>query len=122
MMRQDIKSLWVAALMSGEYVQGQKYLHKIDGSMCCFGVLTDLFLKAHDERWTLPHADCDHFDYKTNCSMPPQSVLDWAGIHSVEATRVRIGFTLSKLNLVTHNDSIPIKTFDQIAKAIEKQL
>lgn len=38
-MNPEIKSLWLAALRSGEYRQGQHDLLDSDGNACCLGVL-----------------------------------------------------------------------------------
>lgn len=41
-------SEWTAALRSGNYKQGQTYLHNItEGTYCCLGVLCDLFQKKY---------------------------------------------------------------------------
>jgi hypothetical protein len=50
-MNPDIKAQWVAALRSGEYIQGKGYLRRRIGTTdsyayCCLGVLTDLAIKA----------------------------------------------------------------------------
>ncbi|QGT54331.1 hypothetical protein b3_0087 [Synechococcus phage B3] len=49
-MKQEIKEKWVAALRSGEYQQTTGCLRSSEG-FCCLGVLTDLYLKEHDEEW-----------------------------------------------------------------------
>lgn len=38
-MTQEVKDKWVAALRSGEYVQGRDTLRTYDGKYCCLGVL-----------------------------------------------------------------------------------
>jgi hypothetical protein len=40
-MKKAIKKKWVAALRSGEYKQGRRYL-KRDGKYCCLGVLCEI--------------------------------------------------------------------------------
>lgn len=45
---------WVAALRSGNYVQGQDYLNKEFAgrkSFCCLGVGCDLLVKQHPDKW-----------------------------------------------------------------------
>jgi len=52
-MDQELKTKWVAALRSGDYKQGNGYLHKIewDGSesFCCVGVLCKIASETHPE-------------------------------------------------------------------------
>ena len=40
-MNKAMKRRWVRALRSGEYKQGNRRLHREDGSFCCLGVLLD---------------------------------------------------------------------------------
>ena len=40
----EIKKMWIEALTSGEYLQGQGCLRS-DNNFCCLGVLEDLFIK-----------------------------------------------------------------------------
>lgn len=37
----EFKAKWIAALRSGKYIQGQKYL-QADGKFCCLGVACDV--------------------------------------------------------------------------------
>lgn len=46
-MNPEIKTKWVAALKSGEYVKGTSFLKTIDEKFCCLGVLCDLYAKEH---------------------------------------------------------------------------
>lgn len=50
-MNSDIKKLWIAALLSGEYTQGRKVLRGADDTYCCLGVLCDLHRKAVGGKW-----------------------------------------------------------------------
>lgn len=50
-MKPDIAKKWTEALRSGEYEQCTLQLKKGEG-FCCLGVLTDLYIKEHeDARW-----------------------------------------------------------------------
>ncbi len=44
-MNQEIKQEWLRRLKSGEYKQGEDYLHKGD-KHCCLGVLADMAVEA----------------------------------------------------------------------------
>lgn len=50
-MKPDLKEKWIAALRSGEYVQGRSgYLYR-DKTYCCLGVLAEIDGKLSDERY-----------------------------------------------------------------------
>lgn len=104
-MNQRIKDNWVAALVSGEYEQCKNRLH-IDNGFCCLGVLTDLYIKAHEgldeghwevstkHRQTFPGAMV--FSPTGDYSLLPDAVVDWAGL---DTDSPRVGsFQLSGLN------------------------
>ena len=113
-MNPQIKSLWVAALRSGEYVQGIGQLRTDDNKFCCFGVLCNLHAQAHPK---IASTQSDQKYYMGNEAMPVFDVKKWAGL-PVTHERVRINeryFTLS-----IHNDKGA--TFLQIADAIEAQM
>lgn len=84
-MNPEIKKLWIDALLSGEYQQGQGYLHQIEdqeSKFCCLGVLCDLAIKngvpiivsQRDERIT---------EFDNASESLPESVMEWSGITSV---------------------------------------
>jgi hypothetical protein len=101
------KEQWIEALRSGEYQQGQKFLHAND-RYCCLGVLCDLFQKAHPEKdhhWGNRTGDIFHFHEELN--YPPMEVRLWAGLDDT---------TMEKL--VQQNDTLGY-TFGQIAAWIE---
>lgn len=50
-MNKKIKARWLRALRSGKYRQGQKRLRNTNGTMCCLGVLCDVFDKT---KWEKP--------------------------------------------------------------------
>lgn len=47
----EVKRLWLEALRSGEYPQGREVLCNPDGEYCCYGVATDLAVKAGKTEW-----------------------------------------------------------------------
>ena len=72
-MNKLIKKLWLEALRSGEYKQGQDKLKRNDNSFCCLGVLCDLHRKeTQGKDW-----DNSNCYYGEDNYLPP-SVQDWA--------------------------------------------
>lgn len=79
----QIRARWVAALRSGQYPQGQKYLRSGE-DRCCLGVLSDLAVEAgvttREERTAATgeqycaYGPCCSFDYL------PDEVQCWAGL------------------------------------------
>ena len=121
-MNAEVKALWVKALRSGQYVQGESYLHRVtqnEGALyCCLGVLCDLAVKAgvlpppiqgrNDEQEPV-------FAYGKDRQKAelPVEVMDWAGITSTDG-----GYSATN-SLVNDNDSGEVD-FSQIADIIEK--
>lgn len=93
----DVIRRWVAALRSGDYVQGTGYLHEVvDGRSfyCCLGVLCDLALREGVvERTRRPigsglaheHA-CYHYGLGNDRAegVLPPPVIRWAGLGNVD--------------------------------------
>jgi len=94
-MSKEVIKNWVATLRSGEYRQGKEYLRHIDlvgnekpDCFCCLGVLCDMY---DSQAWGVSRfATVYSYDGDPNNSpamdIPPQSVLDWAGIDDDDAT------------------------------------
>jgi hypothetical protein len=116
-MNQEIKAKWVAALRSGEYVQGQRYLNGPDG-FCCLGVLCDLYGKETGEKWFDEGGDGKRM--LDGWTVPPLQVQKWADLGSdLGYTGVETPATDS-VSLVDLNDSgLP---FSQIADIIQYAL
>ena len=111
-MRVEIKQMWLDALRSGEYKQGQGALH-IDHSFCCLGVLCDLHRKNSINRldWEFNRRD-NRFEYEGEAGELPNIINDWAGINNIQK------LIFSKL--INCNDSG--STFAEIADIIEAEL
>jgi hypothetical protein len=113
-MNAEIKTLWVAALRSGEYKQGERRLRDPEtNTFCCLGVLCNLHAQAHPEiaaKQTAPGS------YMGKKGFPHTEVFEWAGLDA--RAEVEIGGACTRLD--AHNDSGC--TFEQIADAIEEQL
>lgn len=105
-MNPEIKKQWVDALRSGEYMQTQGTLKNHKG-YCCLGVLTDLYLKEHNEKWE----QCGtHYSYEgDDCNLSP-IIQVWSGLN-----------TWIESDLITMNDEEE-KTFQEIAEYIKENL
>jgi hypothetical protein len=95
-MNPAIKARWVAALRSGDYVQGRELLHALGGPdgteprFCCLGVLCDLAYRdgvvarevvgSAGNHATYAYHDKDDPDEDLESSLLPRSVARWAGL------------------------------------------
>lgn len=141
-MKKEIADLWVAALRSGKYKQGQKALRPTNDTFCCLGVLCDIAPKevgtwsnkALDEGFNyIGDIDNDEFDEdyrigegnEERVSLVeggecPQAVQQWAGLNdSVGTPRGTKAVDKTLHSLATLNDDHGY-TFDQIADLIER--
>lgn len=113
-MKAEIKAKWVEALRSGEYRQGRGYLRN-GGGFCCLGVLCDLAAKEGIGEWVgyPPHFRCGDF---SSDRLPPQAVLDWAGL-----TQMNPLISDSRLTASSLNDNSRF-SFNKIAELIERNI
>jgi hypothetical protein len=121
-LKPEIKQLWVDALRSGKYQQGEGVLKSLDHKFCCLGVLCDL---KGDEWEHEPNLDSE-FNYESDTMFPPASVTEWAveeyeGVNVLESPCVRIKGHENLQALSEINDYHKY-TFEQIADLIEEQL
>lgn len=75
-MKPEIKARWLAALRSGDYIQGHGRLRE-GNTFCCLGVLCDLYAKETGVEWQKEesgHCAFDHASFLPNC------VMHWAGL------------------------------------------
>jgi hypothetical protein len=143
-MNPAIKTQWLEALRSGQYIQGIRSLRHINNSeknqpdkFCCLGVLCDLYAQAHpnDLGWGpqtafynvpfLTRFD-DEDEVHKSMSYLPVRVRDWAGLDNINP-KVRVNLTSphgvpyeDETNLSKLNDDG--WCFNQIADVIEQQL
>lgn len=127
-LKPEIKALWIEALRSGEYEQGQEYLNSEKG-FCCLGVLCDIAIKegvipdwrekpepqaygqGHEliaVKWVLGSA-----------SLLPREVHDWAGLKRDDEFST-LGYLGDGTSLASMNDNG--STFAEIADVIEEKL
>ena len=117
-MNQDIKKLWVDALLSGKYKQGfgQNLRHDENGDVlchCALGVLIDIYAQEHNITW-------DNVTLKLE-AMLPKKVVEWAEFRGSDINlNEYISINKRNLPLYKHNDN---RTgFSVIAQAINEQL
>lgn len=83
-MKPAIKERLVQALRSGEYKQGRYNLRlPRSNSFCCLGVLCDLYSKETGKPWKIMSPA-----YLDSYAIPPDEVLDWAGLVGEEANKL----------------------------------
>lgn len=132
-MNPEIKALWVQALRSGAYEQGEGYLHQritdeatgdsVD-TFCCLGVLCDLAVD-NGVNMDVQTTGSGLTTYDERTSFLPYAVQDWSGVPSDGDIGTSIEFmfdgqTINEDSLVGLNDGG--MTFDQIANVIEENL
>ena len=110
-MKPEIKELWINTLRSGEYIQNQGQL-KDDRGYCCLGVLTDLYIREHNEEWT--YGENNGYEYDFRSGSLPYSVVEWAQLMSDNPS-------IEHYTLAHYNDSLDYN-FNQIADLIEGNL
>jgi len=117
-MNPEVKEKWVAALRSGEYKKGRKYMRK-GGRYCCLGVLTDLYCKETGKDFKEMFTVVGVVDYNT--SYLPDDVGTWADVSCSQVRVTLHGGMRASIDEV--NDGLfGRKTFKQIADIIEEQL
>jgi len=113
-MKKRIKKLWIEALRSGQYKQGDGQLRDDDDKFCCLGVLCNLHAQAHPWDARQEH---DPTSYLSEDSFPSATVLRWAGL---TMNNPSIQYKNEETDLATVNDNGA--SFKRIARLIEAQL
>lgn len=108
-MKKEIADMWVEALRSGKYRQGQGGLRSSRG-YCCLGVLCDLatshiVLQIREFNSVLFYDGAEAY--------PPDSVRHWSGLQSLAGD-----YDSKKFSLVGQNDGGA--SFETVAALIEK--
>lgn len=76
-----VKQLWIAALRSGEYIQGSGGLRR-GNTYCCLGVLCDIYHKVTGNgTWTEKQFG-SYYSFELISTYLPVSVIKWAGLLS----------------------------------------
>lgn len=121
-----VKKLWIEALTSGEYEQGQGVLRS-DGTFCCLGVLCDLhrkeiggkWIKADDSVVITEDIARPVYTYNSLSTILPRSVYEWAGLTGNNRDNPTIDDSMSPTLAEKNDAGIP---FLEIAKLIEQHL
>ena len=91
-MNPEVKTKWLEALRSGNYKQGQNYLHRGNDEFCCLGVLCDLAVqegvvgRTFDPdvdgggAWVYQDAEVR---YSPSDALLPAPVVEWAGLDHI---------------------------------------
>jgi hypothetical protein len=122
-MNKEIAERWCTALRSGKYRQGTGTLRQVtvgQVTFCCLGVLTDLYLREHNQTWDggASGNECHMFDDEHL----PHAVAVWAGMYDECGSRPQNA--LAEPPLTALNDGspkIPQRTFAEIADIIETE-
>lgn len=87
-MKKEIADIWIAGLLSGEYMQGHNVLTTESGLDCCLGVLCKLAIKAGVISEPIifggNHQYGEDGDRSSTCL--PVKVMQWAGIKTPKGT------------------------------------
>lgn len=81
-MKPAIKALWLQALRSGKYEQGQGYLHTNKGGehqYCCLGVLCEIAVEL-DPTLLPVWRDVREVSYGGQTQFLPITISEWAGL------------------------------------------
>jgi len=138
-MNEQVKKMWLDALRSGEYKQGQNVLHAYnsvgDERFCCLGVLCDIAVKhnvvarSEEAKTNYPEIDGYNtagFSYGWQSAMVdlPVEVIKWAGLPICDGDPLVVvnwdDDIEGEKNISTLNDSG--WSFSDIADIIEEQL
>jgi len=128
-MNADLKPKWLAALRSGEYTQGQRWL-KRGGRYCCLGVLCDIMPEiGWEDEFEGLSAGQRAFD-RGNTMRTSTSALPGAHIQKLAGLDRDVDDRLHRdpqVTLVQMNDGSHIyngnaQSFEQIADWIEENL
>lgn len=125
-MNEEVKALWLAALRSGEYLQGKDSLHSINDDLkdayCCLGVLCEVAVNEGiipEPENAFGDTDLMSRHYDGKWDIPSSKVVEWAGLEEDNPTvNDEEGLTLRLSEL---NDEYGYN-FEQIARVIEEQL
>jgi hypothetical protein len=109
-----IKEEWIPALRSGEYKQGNSYLHRSNDSFCCLGVACKLLVDKINLQVFEDSAQGVYY-YNHSSGTLPKTVLEFLGL-SVESDSMKSELECSLINM---ND-IHGASFNKIADYLEE--
>lgn len=109
--------LWVDALRSGEYKQGEGRLARVDNTYCCLGVVCELAIKNGLDVVKQIYTIDSCYSYDDEPSFLPLKVREWLGFNSSD-THGKLSSSIHP-SLTSANDSGV--AFNQIADLIERE-
>lgn len=132
-MKHEIKQVWIAALLSGKFVQGHTRLRTLRAfgyEYCCLGVLCQLHLEltglGHwDDDKGYVATDGDNRDASSRFVLP-LGVLEWAGLPNDQGNPIAGASSLGALN--DGNADTPerayhrVRSFAEIAALVDEHL
>lgn len=108
-MREDFKAKWVAALRSGDYMQGRNYLHR-DDEFCCLGVACEVLRKDFSEEIHIRvEEEANVVVYEGRNQFLARAIRDFTGLD---------GNSEGALAVLNDDDG---RTFSEIADYIETE-
>jgi len=113
-MNPEIKKRWIEALNSDEYKQTKMFLKDSTG-FCCLGVLTDLYIKDHNQEWNLD--EYGKYSFQLEGGVLHTYVVNWSGLN-YDDPYYHDSNTDDDIYLSVLNDSG--RSFKQIAQVIEE--
>ncbi|QDP56460.1 MAG: hypothetical protein Tp152SUR00d2C52646391_56 [Prokaryotic dsDNA virus sp.] len=85
---------WIAALRSGEYIQGYHALQRPSGAFCCLGVACKVYEKNTDKNLaTGPHSIIEGGSLYAQ-----KEVMHWVGLRTGKGEPMNEGLSLIDLN------------------------
>jgi hypothetical protein len=116
-MKPEIKTRWIAKLLSGEFQQGRGTLRSSDNKFCCLGVLCELAVENGIIPKPTLNESSSQFEYGASFAtgLPPYEVVIWAQLGERNPSTKSTGHSFAFQN--DHGSS-----FADIAKMIEETL
>lgn len=116
-LKPEIKALWLEALRSGKYKQGQDQLRDRGNNFCCLGVLCNLHAQAHPK---FAKKQKNPEEYDKSGGYPSLRVSKWAFENWTPNTDKDVEIKTLDTSLVKMNDGG--ESFKRIARVIDKHL
>lgn len=116
---QENRAKWIAALRSGEYVQGTDTLYDVSTQQhCCLGVLCDVYEKTTGK--VLPKTYQGYYNVDEETLEDLSEVKEWVGLNGDQGEFSTTGGVPATM-LTTLNDAFDEWDFNKIADLIESE-
>lgn len=110
-MKKEVSSLWVAALLSGNYKPGKNMLQSVDKEFCPLGVLAELAISQGKK--VVRELDRNGYMYNGFRYQLPEEVVQWAELKNPHGFCLNLG-----RSVIWYTEQG--KSFAEIAAMIEK--